>query len=122
LAGVLPPSEGQTLDGAFAAVDKQTTPPPRYTEATLLDAMESAGKRIDDDALRLAVKDCGLGTPATRASIIETLLHRSYIERPKQHLAPTPPAPPDRRAAGREPGATRAHGRLGSSTRPLRAR
>ena len=81
--------EGQPLDGAFAPVAKQTKPPLRYSEATLLGAMESAGKVIDDEALRLAMKDCGLGTPATRASVIETLLSRGYITRAKQQLVPT---------------------------------
>ena len=80
---------GQRLDGVYTSVAKQTTPPPRYTEATLLAAMESAGKSIDDEALRQAMKDCGLGTPATRAAVIETLLKRDYIERTKQHLVPT---------------------------------
>jgi DNA topoisomerase-3 len=87
---ILPPlAEGQPLDGAFAPVAKHTAPPPRYTEATLLGAMESAGKAIDDEALRLAMKDTGLGTPATRAAIIETLLKRDYIARAKQQLVPT---------------------------------
>lgn len=87
---VLPPLvEGQPLDGTFAPVAKHTTPPPRYTEATLLGAMESAGKTIDDEALRLAMKDSGLGTPATRAAIIETLLKRDYVVRTKQQLTPT---------------------------------
>jgi DNA topoisomerase-3 len=87
----LPPLvEGQALDGRFASTAKHTTPPPRYTEGTLLGAMESAGKAIDDEALRLAMKDTGLGTPATRAAIIETLLRREYIVRAQQHLAPTP--------------------------------
>jgi DNA topoisomerase III len=81
--------EGQPLDGSFATVARQTRPPPRYTEATLLSAMESAGKVIDDEALREAMKDCGLGTPATRAAIIETLLRRAYIVRDKQQLVPT---------------------------------
>jgi len=89
-AALLPPlAQGQPLDGTYRALAKQTTPPARYTEATLLGAMESAGKAIDDEALRAAMKDCGLGTPATRASIIETLLRREYIERVKQHLVPT---------------------------------
>ncbi len=89
-ASVLPPlTEGQALDGTFTPVAKQTTPPPRYTEATLLGAMESAGKTIDDEALRAAMKDLGLGTPATRAAIIETLLKRDYVVRTKQHLTPT---------------------------------
>ncbi|MEO7097356.1 MAG: DNA topoisomerase, partial [Polyangiales bacterium] len=82
--------EGEPLAGTFASVAKQTTPPPRYTEATLLGAMESAGKTIDDEALRAAMKDTGLGTPATRASIIETLLRRTYIERDQKWLVPTP--------------------------------
>ena len=86
----LPPLvEGQPLDGRYAPVAKKTTPPHRYTEATLLGAMESAGKAIDDDALRLAMKDCGLGTPATRAAIIETLLKRDYIVRDRKELVPT---------------------------------
>ena len=87
---VLPPLvEGQPLTGRFAAAAKHTTPPPRYSEATLLGAMESAGKTIDDETLRLAMKDTGLGTPATRAAVIETLLKRAYIVRAKQQLAPT---------------------------------
>ena len=87
---LLPPLvEGQPLTGRFASNAKHTTPPPRYSEATLLGAMESAGKAIDDETLRLAMKDCGLGTPATRAAVIETLLKRDYIVRAKQQLAPT---------------------------------
>ena len=87
---MLPPLvEGQRLDARFAHAAKQTTPPPRYTEATLLGAMESAGKQIDDEALRAAMRDTGLGTPATRAAIIETLLRRSYIVRDRQSLVPT---------------------------------
>ncbi|MEI8257736.1 MAG: DNA topoisomerase, partial [Deltaproteobacteria bacterium] len=82
--------EGDALDGTFTAVHKQTRPPKRFTEATLLAAMESAGKQIDDDALRLAMKDCGLGTPATRASILETLVKRSYLTRDGKQLRPTP--------------------------------
>jgi DNA topoisomerase-3 len=72
------------------AVSKQTKAPPRYTEASLLGAMETAGKKIDDDELRLAMKDAGLGTPATRASIIETLLKREYIRRDKKAVVATP--------------------------------
>ncbi len=88
---MLPPLvEGERLAGAFASVAKQTTPPPRFTEATLLGAMESAGKTIDDEALRAAMRDTGLGTPATRASIIETLIRRTYIEREQKWLVPTP--------------------------------
>ncbi|MBV8078829.1 MAG: DNA topoisomerase 3 [Actinobacteria bacterium] len=69
---------------------KETKPPPRYTEATLLSAMETAGKLIDDDELREAMKESGLGTPATRAETIETLIRREYIERVGRDLQPTP--------------------------------
>lgn len=68
----------------------KTTPPKRMTEADLLGAMQSAGKELDDDELKGAMKDCGLGTPATRASIIETLLKRGYVERRRNILQPTP--------------------------------
>jgi DNA topoisomerase-3 len=81
---------GDQLAGRFASKSKHTTPPPRFTEATLLSAMESAGKSITDEELRDAMKERGLGTPATRASIIETLLQRKYIERARQDLVPTP--------------------------------
>jgi DNA topoisomerase-3 len=67
----------------------QTQPPRRYTEATLLGAMEHAGRGLDDAALRRALRDVGLGTPATRAAIIETLLDRKYIERKASELHPT---------------------------------
>ncbi len=69
---------------------KETKPPPRYTEATLLSAMETAGKLIDDEELREAMKESGLGTPATRAETIETLIRREYIERAGKDLTPTP--------------------------------
>lgn len=69
---------------------KQTKPKPLYTEAALLKAMETAGKEIDDEELRQAMKDTGLGTPATRAAIIETLIKRAYIIREKKSLVPTP--------------------------------
>jgi DNA topoisomerase-3 len=64
----------------------ETTPPKPYTEASLLSAMETAGRLVDDEELRAALKDRGLGTPATRASIIETLLTRGYIAREKKNL------------------------------------
>jgi DNA topoisomerase-3 len=67
----------------------KTLPPPRYTEATLLTAMESPGKFIDDEELRESIKAGGLGTPATRAEIIEKLLKTYYIERQGRQLAPT---------------------------------
>ena len=69
---------------------KHTKAPPRYSDATLLGAMETAGKTIDDDELRLAMKDAGLGTPATRAAIIETLLKREYVRREQKSLVATP--------------------------------
>jgi DNA topoisomerase III len=83
--------QGQTVRCVAAEFeDKQTKPPPRYTEATLLSAMETAGKRIDDEELREAMKDSGLGTPATRAETIEVLIRREYIERAGKDLQPTP--------------------------------
>ena len=86
----LPPLRvGQVLKARFAVQKKTTQPPHRYSEATLLSAMESAGKHLDDEALRDAMKDAGLGTPATRASIIETLLDRNYITRTGKQLRPT---------------------------------
>ncbi len=71
------------------AVKKQTRPPPRFTEATLLTAMESAGKTVDSQQLSDAMKEKGIGTPATRASIIETLLKREYVDRQKKQLRAT---------------------------------
>lgn len=68
---------------------KRTRPPKRFTEATLLTAMETAGRTLDDKELSDAMKDNGLGTPATRAAIIETLLKRSYIVREGKSLAAT---------------------------------
>jgi DNA topoisomerase-3 len=70
----------------------QTKPPPRYTEATLLSAMEGAGKLVEDDELRAAMEAKGLGTPATRAAIIEGLLREEYIHREGRELVPTPKA------------------------------
>jgi len=71
-------------------LEKQTKPRPLYNEASLLKALETAGKEIDDEELRYAMKDSGLGTPATRAAIIETLIKRDYILREKKNLVPTP--------------------------------
>ena len=71
------------------AQEKQTKPPARFTEATLLGAMETAGKQIDDEVLKQAIKDQGLGTPATRANVIETLVNREYVVRDKKSLKPT---------------------------------
>jgi DNA topoisomerase-3 len=70
-------------------LEKQTKPKPFYNEATLLKALETAGKEIEDEELREAMKEGGLGTPATRAAIIETLLKRNYIAREKKNLVPT---------------------------------
>jgi DNA topoisomerase-3 len=70
-------------------VEKQTKPKPLYNEASLLKALETSGKEIEDEELRYAMKDSGLGTPATRASIIETLITRDYIKREKRNLMPT---------------------------------
>ena len=82
--------EGDTLTLKAASITEgKTKPKPLHTEATLLFAMETAGKKIEDDALRQAMKDCGIGTPATRASIIETLFKRGYMERSKKSLVPT---------------------------------
>jgi DNA topoisomerase-3 len=72
-----------------ALVEKQTKPKPLYNEASLLKALETSGKEIEDEELRYAMKDSGLGTPATRASIIETLITREYIKREKRNLVPT---------------------------------
>jgi DNA topoisomerase-3 len=71
------------------AADNQTKPPPRYTEATLLSAMEGAGKLVEDDELREAMQAKGLGTPATRASIIEGLIQEKYVVREGRELRPT---------------------------------
>ncbi|WLT30063.1 DNA topoisomerase 3 [Geothrix sp. PMB-07] len=67
----------------------KTTPPKRMSEGDLLSAMQGAGRDLDDEALRGAMKDCGLGTPATRANMIETLIKRAYIERKRNVLLPT---------------------------------
>jgi DNA topoisomerase-3 len=67
----------------------KTTPPKHYTEATLLAMMETAGKNCDDEELKEALKNKGLGTPATRASIIETLINRKYVMRQKKNLIST---------------------------------
>ena len=67
----------------------ETSPPRHFTENTLLGAMETAGKLVDDEQLREALKEKGLGTPATRAAIIETLLKRHYIQREKKNLLAT---------------------------------
>ena len=70
--------------------EKQTTPPKPYTEATLLRAMETAGKFVDDEELRDALKENGIGRPSTRAAIIETLFRRNYIRKERKNLFATP--------------------------------
>ena len=81
-------SENVMISG-HSLVQKKTMPKPLFTEATLLTAMETAGKTIVDEALREAMKEQGLGTPATRAAIISTLFKREYIERSGKSLIPT---------------------------------
>ncbi len=82
---------GQQVVCASAELDaKMTRPPARYTEATLLSAMEGAGKFVEEDDIREALKERGLGTPATRAETIETLIRREYIERVGKDLQATP--------------------------------
>lgn len=71
-------------------MEKQTKPPKQFTEATLLRAMETAGKQVDDDEMRELMKENGIGRPSTRANIIETLFRRKYIKRNKKQVLPTP--------------------------------
>lgn len=70
-------------------LEKRTKPKPLYSEGTLLAAMESAGRELEDKEHRDAIKECGIGTPATRAAVIETLFRRDYIVRDKKNLLPT---------------------------------
>jgi DNA topoisomerase-3 len=70
-------------------LEKQTKPPKQFTEASLLRAMETAGKQVDDDELRDLMKENGIGRPSTRANIIETLFRRKYVKRNKKQLIPT---------------------------------
>lgn len=82
--------EGATLTvGGCSISEGQTKPKPLHTESSLLGSMETAGKQSDDEELRYAMKDCGIGTPATRASIIETLFAREYMVRQQNSLVPT---------------------------------
>ena len=87
---LLPPFEkGETGPHAPALNEKWTQPPKYYTEATLLRAMETAGKLVDDDELRDALKENGIGRPSTRAAIIETLFKRNYIRKERKKLYAT---------------------------------
>ncbi|NNE31205.1 MAG: DNA topoisomerase 3 [Winogradskyella sp.] len=92
-------SKGENLLPAFTKgekgphepsfIEKQTKAPNQYTEASLLRAMETAGKQVDDDELRDLMKENGIGRPSTRANIIETLFKRKYIKRNKKQILPT---------------------------------
>ena len=89
-ANLVPVAPGEKVKAADAeAIGLKTRPPARYTEATLLSAMEGAGKLIDDDELREAMREKGLGTPATRAAIIEGLIGEKYMHREGRELVPT---------------------------------
>ncbi len=87
LAKVLPQEKVATEE--VRAVGSQTKPPARFNEATLLSAMEGAGKLIEDEELRAAMREKGLGTPATRAQIIEGLIQEKYVHRDGRELTPT---------------------------------
>ena len=81
------PAKAKTVDPVLHA--ESTKPPPRYTEATLLSAMETAGKLVDDEDHADAMKERGLGTPATRADTIDGLINQKYVDRPQRELIPT---------------------------------
>ncbi len=80
-------AQAKTLSADLHA--EATKPPPRYTEATLLSAMERAGKLVDDEEMAEAMKERGIGTPATRADIIDGLIYQKYMERMQRELVPT---------------------------------
>ena len=83
-------TEGEVLSLVNADItEHKTKPKPLYTEATLLSAMENAGKEVEDAESKKAMAECGIGTPATRANIIETLILRDYIRRDKKSIIPT---------------------------------
>ena len=88
---MIPPLEkGQEVHvNKLDLLEKETEPPKRYTDATLLTAMKNAGREVEDDELAEAMKESGLGTPATRAEMIEKLIRTRYIERRKKILHPT---------------------------------
>ena len=90
-AASLPPlQEGECLPlSGVDLLEKQTKPKPLHTESSLLSAMENAGRELEDAELKASLKDVGIGTPATRAAIIETLFARQYIVREKKNLVPT---------------------------------
>ena len=82
--------KGESGEHIPTLTEKQTTPPKHYTEATLLRAMETAGKFVNDEELRAALKENGIGRPSSRASIIETLFKRKYIQRNRKRIVATP--------------------------------
>ena len=82
--------KGESGDHKPTLTEKWTTPPPYYNEASLLRAMETAGKFVEDEPLRAAMKENGIGRPSSRASIIETLFKRHYIKRERKRLIATP--------------------------------
>jgi len=91
----LDPADGSPARARTVAAElhaEATKPPPRYTEATLLSAMEGAGKLVEDEELAEAMKERGLGTPATRAETIDGLINARYLERQQRELVPTPKA------------------------------
>ena len=82
--------EGDTLPvKGCSLTEGKTKPKPLHTEATLLSAMQTCGKELEDEQMRQSLKECGIGTPATRAAIIETLFRREYMVRQKKSLVPT---------------------------------
>ena len=83
-------AKGESGPHTPTLTEKMTTPPPYYSEATLLRAMETAGKLVDDEELRRAMKENGIGRPSTRAAIIETLFKRHYIRKERKRLVATP--------------------------------
>jgi DNA topoisomerase-3 len=84
------PAQAKTREAQL--LEEATRPPPRYTEATLLSAMEGAGKLVEDEEMAEAMKERGLGTPATRADTIDGLINTRYVERQQRELVPTPKA------------------------------
>ena len=81
--------KGEKGEHSPTLTEKQTVPPKYYTEASLLRAMETAGKLVDDEELRAALKENGIGRPSSRAGIIETLFKRTYIRRQRKNLIAT---------------------------------
>ncbi|NNC49547.1 MAG: DNA topoisomerase III, partial [Flaviramulus sp.] len=89
-SGILPTFvKGEKGPHEPSFLEKETKPPNHFTEATLLRAMETAGKQVDDEELRDLMKENGIGRPSTRANIIETLFKRKYIKRNKKQVLPT---------------------------------